>query len=194
VPTFTSHFEKALRVSAGAAVNGRLQGAADVVLTDVANPAITKTAHAPYELLGPGDVKRLAAGAITRRFPAPGASNAEAAKLALVEFAAPDAPWRYTPERPVAGRLRPWLVLVVGRRAPDDIILRPDGRVTLGLAAQSRHPLSQSWKWAHVHQVQKRSDRPAGGPAAGRPRRARLPGGLRICGLRRSCLHPRRRG
>jgi len=55
-------------------------------------------------------VKRLAAGAITRRFPAPGASNAEATKLALVEFSAPDAPWRYTPERPAAGRLRPWLV------------------------------------------------------------------------------------
>ncbi|SEF01877.1 hypothetical protein SAMN05519104_7798 [Rhizobiales bacterium GAS188] len=152
--TFTSHFEKALRVSALAAINGRLQGVANVVLADVANPAITRTAPAPYELFGPGDVKRLAAGAITRRFPAPGASNAEATKLALVEFPEPDAPWRYTPERPVDGRLRPWLVLVVGRRAPDDIILRPDGRVTLGLAAQSRHPLSQSWRWAHVHQVE----------------------------------------
>ena len=68
---------------------GRLQGTADVTcLPIVANPADTKTANAPYELFGPGDVKRLAAGAITRRFPAPGASNAEETKLALVEFAA----------------------------------------------------------------------------------------------------------
>src|SRR5204862_5599904 len=101
VPTFTSHFEKALRVSAGGpAVNGRLQGAADVVLTDIANPAISKTAKAHYELLGPGDVKRLAAGAITRRFPAPQSSNAEATKPALAEFAAAHVPSRYTPDKP----------------------------------------------------------------------------------------------
>lgn len=151
--TFYSRFDKALRKTATTAGGGRLQGSTDVVLADVANPAVTRIAKAPYELFGPGDVQRLAAGAITRRFPAPNASDAEVTKLALVEFAAQDLPWRYTPELAGAGDLRPWLVLVVGQRAPDDIVLRPDGRVTLGLTAQKNHVLTQSAQWSHVQQV-----------------------------------------
>jgi hypothetical protein len=151
--TFYSRFEKALRKSATAEGGGRLQGSTDVPLADVANPAVTKIARAPYELFGPGDVQRLAAGAITRRFPAPNASDAEVTKLALVEFAATDLPWRYTPRLPAGGGLRPWVVLVVGERKPDEIILRPDGRVTLGLTAQQHHVLSMSAQWAHVQQV-----------------------------------------
>ncbi len=151
--TFYSRFEKALRLSATAGAAGRLQGSTDVNLADVANPALTKIAKAPYELFGPGDVQRLAAGAITRRFPTPNASDAEQTKVALVEFAAHDLPWRYTPELPGANGLRPWIVLVVGQRAPGDIMLRPDGRVTLGLVAQSNHVLTDSAQWAHVQEV-----------------------------------------
>jgi hypothetical protein len=153
VTTFYSHFEKALRKSATSATAGRLQGSTDVILADVANPAVTSIAKAPYELFGPGDVQRLAADAITRRFPAPNASDAEVTKLALVEFAAPDLPWRYTPRLAGPGELRPWIVLVVGQRAPGDIVLRPDGRVTLGLIAQNHHVLSLSAQWAHVQHV-----------------------------------------
>lgn len=149
---FYSHAEKALRRSATATAGGRLQGATDVTLADLNTPT-TAIAKAKYELFGPGDVTRLAAGAITRRFPAPNSSDAEATKLALVEFAAEDLPWRYTPQLAGGGALRPWLVLVIGRRAPDDIVLRPDGRVTLGLTAQNSHVLSQSAPWAHVQQV-----------------------------------------
>ena len=82
-------------------------------------------------------MQRLAPGAITRRFPAPNCSDAEVTKLALVEFAATIC--RGATHRSVAGaELRPWLVLVVGQRAAGDIVLRPDGRVTLGLVAQTQ--------------------------------------------------------
>lgn len=153
--TFYSRFEKALRVSAGPAViDGRLQGSTPVTVRDLANPAMAAPpVAAQYELFGPGDVQQLAAGAITRRFPAPGASDAEERKTALVEFSALDLPWRYTPAAAAAGPLRPWLVLVVGRRSSDEIVLRPDGRVTLGTLAQSNHILSQSSRWAHVHEI-----------------------------------------
>jgi hypothetical protein len=151
--TFFSQFEKGLRKSATSAAAGRLQGSTDVILADVANPATTRTAKAPYELFGPGDVQRLAASAITRRFPTPNASDAEVTKVALVEFAAHDLPWRYTPQLAGVDGLRPWLVLVVGQRAPGDIMLRPDGRVTLGLIAQGNHNLLHSAQWAHVQQV-----------------------------------------
>lgn len=87
---FYSHVEKALRAKAtGPVAGGRLQGDAPVTLAALGNPAVTRPTGAPYELFGPGDVERLAAGAITRRFPAPGASDAEEKKLALVEFGAP---------------------------------------------------------------------------------------------------------
>jgi hypothetical protein len=154
VATFHPRYEKALRQSAGPdVVGGRLRGTAAVTVADLGNPADSRVAQAPYELFGPGDVQRLAAGAITRRFPAPGASDAEETKLALVEFAATDLPWRYTPAAAVGNVLRPWLVLVVGHRDPDEIVLRKDGRVTLGTVTQAAHNLGESWRWAHVHQV-----------------------------------------
>jgi hypothetical protein len=151
--TFYGRFEKALRVSAtDAPVAGRLQGKAPVNVIDLANPLDTLPAPAAYELFGPGDVQRLAAGTITRRYPAPGAADAEETKLALVEFGPVDLPWRYTPER-AAGGLRPWLVLVVGHRAPDEIVVRRDGRVTIGPVTQGNHQLAQSARWAHVHEI-----------------------------------------
>ena len=153
---FYSRFEKALRQSATGSAGGRLQGQIAVNLATIENPVETRIASAQYELFGPGDVQRLAAGAITRRFPAPYSSDAETEKLALVEFAEHDLPWRYTPQLATGGQLRPWIVLVVGKRAPDDIVLRPDGRVTLGLIAQSNHDLSRSANWAHVQDVDDR--------------------------------------
>ena len=47
---FYSRYEKALRKTATTASGGRLQGSTDVILADVANPAFTKIAKAPYEL------------------------------------------------------------------------------------------------------------------------------------------------
>jgi hypothetical protein len=152
--TFFARYETALRIGAGpGVVAGRLQGTTQVTVADVTNPSDTRSATVDYELFGPGDVQRLAAGAISRRYPVPGASDAEDTKLALVEFTASDLPWRYSPEAATAGVLRPWLVLVVGHRAPDQITLRPDGRVGLGLVTQALHVLSQSGLWAHLHQV-----------------------------------------
>jgi hypothetical protein len=151
---FVARYEKALRLSAGPdVVSGRLQGTAAVSIADLADAGVTDVANAPFELFGPGDVQRLGHGAITRRFPAPGASDAEETKLALVEFAAPDLPWRYTPAQANGDTLRPWLVLVVGRRSADEIVLRSDGRVTLGIVTQAQHTLAVSWQWAHVHEV-----------------------------------------
>src|ERR1700736_3365362 len=134
MPPYFARDERALRVSATPpVVNGRLQGTAAVDIADLNNAADRRPAPAQYELFGPGDVVRLGGGAITRRVPSPGSSDAEEAEGALVEFGAIDLPWRYTPEAAAADRLRPWLVLVVGRPGADEIFLRPDGRVSLGV-------------------------------------------------------------
>ena len=76
--------------------------------------------------------ERLAVGAITRRFPAPGSSDAEVTKLAAGEFSRGRPAVAVHPAGAAGTVLRPWIVLVVGRRAPDEIILRPDGRVGAG--------------------------------------------------------------
>lgn len=151
--TYFSRSEKALRIGATTVVSGRLQSTVPVGIAAVENPADTRSIDTDYELFGPGDVERLALGAIVRRFPAPGSSDAEQPKVALIEFSAVDLPWRYTPRAAVGAVLRPWLVLVVGRRTPDEIVMRPDGQVGLGTATQHDHPLADSFQWAHVHDV-----------------------------------------
>jgi len=42
-------------------------------------------------------------------------------------------------------------VLVVG--TPGEVVVSTDGRVTLNAVAQAAHPLGESWRWAHVHEV-----------------------------------------
>jgi hypothetical protein len=151
---FTSRFERALRRSTdGSVVGGRLQAKTPVTIADLANPAVVRTRDAGYEILGPGDVASLLTSAVTRRYPTPGTADAEEPKVALVELAEPDLPWRYTPAAPAGDRLRPWLVLVVGTEGGNELVVRPDGQVVIGTAVQAQHPLADSHRWAHVHSV-----------------------------------------
>lgn len=141
-------------MATGNAPSGRLLGAAPMEVADLDDPSQKGDGKGAFELLGPAEVSRLSPGTITRRFPTPGVIDAEAAMAPLVELSAPDLPWRYTPELPDPQQnLRPWLVLVCAPVGPDGLTLTPDGRVTIGQVAQASHPLSQSWRWAHVHDL-----------------------------------------
>lgn len=145
--------ERALRASGTTAASGRLSAAIDIELTDH-NGVGLRRIPAAYQVMGPGDVARLAPGAILRRFPAPGSRDAETDKLAFVELAAIDLPWRYTPQPPDGAKLAPWLVLVVGMQGGNGLFLRPDGSVQVSTAVQGAHQLTKSSAlWAHVHQV-----------------------------------------
>jgi hypothetical protein len=139
-------------------VAGRLQASAPLTIADLANAADTRTGAGAFELLGPGDVARLVPATISRRFPAPGAIDAEETKAALVEFSRPellDLPWRYSPEVDhtvgAERRLRPWIVLIVG--TDDELTFTPDGYVVLAPVVQAAHRLAGSWRWAHVHEI-----------------------------------------
>lgn len=137
----------------GPAVAGRLQAALPVTLVDVDDASRTSPpGGAPFELLGPGDVRGLLPGAIVKRVPAPGTSDAVETKAAHIEFAATDLPWRYSPELAATTEgLRPWLVLVVG--TPDEIVVRQDGTVELLSGVLAEHDLKESRLWAHVHDI-----------------------------------------
>jgi hypothetical protein len=124
--------------------------------------AVGRSAGAPLtveqrvRLLGPGDVVGLDPRQVIRTDPAPFATDHEPNLLASVELDAPELPWLFTPAAAdQAGRLRPWLVLVVLARgagvalgppragAPAELVL------TDGAAAQLPD-LTDSWAWAHA--------------------------------------------
>jgi hypothetical protein len=118
----------------------------------VAGDPVTQTVG----LLAPHRVASIDPAEIARRYPAPGAEDAEWSYFPLVEFRAPDLPWRYTPAGPGAkGRLRPWLILVaIDIDAPDIEYISDAGargilRVQPGGVPQLPAP-AEAWGWAHV--------------------------------------------
>jgi len=114
-------------------------------------------ASVPVQVLGPGDVTGLAPQQVIRTDPAPGARTFESNYFALVEFDEPALPWLFTPASAVAGRLRPWLCLVVVRQQPG-VELAPPSRGALPVLkiGAPAHPevelpdLKDSWAWAHA--------------------------------------------
>jgi hypothetical protein len=133
---------------AGGREAGRLKGRLDLTLTDAAGgPAVT--GGAPFALLAAADVAGLRAGAVLRVLPPRDSRDAETTKAVHVDFADQDFPWRYSPAAPAAtGRLKPWLVLLVGKADA----LQVGGGVATRLddSVLREHPLDRSHLWAHA--------------------------------------------
>lgn len=127
---------------------GRVRGTVAATLSDGDR---TATEQLAFLLPGPADVSGLTARAVRRTVPTAGTTDAEHGKLAHVEFADPELPWRYTPLRnPSGAALRPWLVLVVGT----DTEITVAGRLaTLSPGVCALHRLSESPAWAHVQEA-----------------------------------------
>lgn len=147
---FVSWRRSAVLNSAERDETGRLSANLQVTLTDSeASPAASGGVRVRFK--SAADVASLTRRAVRRRLPAPGSTDAETTKRTHVDFGDADFCWRYTPETVnPQGQLRPWLALVVG--TTDE--LRVDGSLvaaTPGVLKQYR--LTQSWRWAHVHQA-----------------------------------------
>jgi hypothetical protein len=101
-------------------------------------------------LLGPGAVEGFDPRHLVRTDPAPGATAVEDNYLVLAELARPDFPWLFTPaSQTAAGRLRPWVVLVVVEAAL--VTLQPGSPLPRITVADSQLPdLDDSWGWAHA--------------------------------------------
>ena len=127
---------------------GRLTGSITLTLVDTENPTDTASGTTQFEIMGPGDVEGLLAGAIARMMPPPGAIGAEPTLSVHVDLTAEDLPWRYTPAKASGNVLRPWIVLLVG--TPSEVILKGANAVDLTAGVLGAHPLDQSPRWAHV--------------------------------------------
>jgi hypothetical protein len=130
-----------------ATVDGRLSAGVSLTVSDVDDPADARTRALAYDLIGPGDVTGLNAGAVIRTYPTAGSRAAEVDKAVYAELAAPDLPWRYTLDRPRAKALRPWIILIVG--TADEIEVTGE-RVRIQPSALDAHALADSARLAHV--------------------------------------------
>ncbi|MGI8457660.1 MAG: hypothetical protein ACR2LI_06075 [Propionibacteriaceae bacterium] len=104
-------------------------------------------------VFGPADVAELDARQVIRTWPKADAHDVEVDDLVQVEFDRPELPWLFTPAGPDAGRLVPWLTLVVARA---DAVVWTGQRGALRTAEIRRNqlqPLGDAWAWAHAQVV-----------------------------------------
>jgi hypothetical protein len=120
--------------------------------------------HVPKTLLmrGPEAVAGLSTAQVLRSEPRPDSTDVELNYFPLVELAAPDLPWMFTPARAEdkQGKLRPWLVLVAVREQEGVSIETRSGtslpvlRIESPAVPAGELPdLAESWAWAHVHSL-----------------------------------------
>jgi hypothetical protein len=117
-------------------------------------------------LYGPGDVTGIDPQQVVRTEPRHLATDFEPNYFPAIEFDRPDFPWLFTPAKAgIAGRLRPWLCLVVVRKQ-EGVTLRGDRALPLPVLdisapAQPERELpdlSESWAWAHGQVTSSRRD------------------------------------
>lgn len=109
-------------------------------------------------LYGPGDVTGIDSQQVVRTEPRHLATDFEPNYFPAIEFDRPDFLWLFTPAKAAeAGKLRPWLCLVVVRKQ-EGITLRVDRNLPLPIleikapaAPRNELPdLAESWAWAHT--------------------------------------------
>jgi hypothetical protein len=135
-------------------LNGLPRNATIDAAVDIAGGTAAQT----VPVQGPDAVAGIAPAQILRTEPQPGSADVEPNYFPLVELAAPDLPWMFTPARPDGqGRLRPWLVLVAVREQ-DGVSLVPGTGGSLPILhiddpAGELPDLAESWAWVHVHSL-----------------------------------------
>jgi hypothetical protein len=115
------------------------------------------------ELYGPGDVLGFDSRIVTRTDPGPNVGDFEPNYFPIIEFAEPDFPWRFTPDKEDANdNLQPWIALIVledgefkeeGTNEGGEQSKRPDKQlppVISEVSTSSLPNLSESWRWAHI--------------------------------------------
>lgn len=124
------------------------------------NVATAVSGNIDLSLYGPADIIGIDQRLIIRTDPRPNTTNFEPNYLAIVDFDPPDFPWLLTPARAnAAGRLRPWLVLVVVERAQVGTPVLAPGRPLpsiklTGEQVKTELPnLAESSLWAHAQAI-----------------------------------------
>ena len=120
-------------------------------------------------LYGPGDVIGIDPQQVVRTEPRPLSTDFEPNYFPAIEFDRPDFPWLFTPAKADgAGKLRPWLCLIVVRKQ-EGVTIRADRNLPLPIL-EIKSParpdrelpnLSESWAWAHAQVAGTQPQKPA---------------------------------
>lgn len=103
---------------------------------------------------GPADVTEIDPRQVIRAFPKIDAGDAEIDDLVHVEFDRPDLPWLFTPAGPdAAGRLVPWITLVVAERSRVEWGERRGATRIAAIRRDQLQPLQDAWAWAHAQVI-----------------------------------------
>jgi hypothetical protein len=142
-------------LSAGPSATGPARALVPVRVTVGVTPDGAAGSSQPVDvgtvpMLGPGDVAGVDPRVVLRTVPSRGATDHPPEDLAAVDLARADLPWMFTPHGPdPAGRLQPWLALVV---VPVELaqLTAADPLPRLTVAADQLPPWSSLHAWAHV--------------------------------------------
>ncbi|TSD09196.1 hypothetical protein DP107_16860 [Haloglomus irregulare] len=116
-------------------------------------------------MYGPGDVTGIDERQVVRVEPEPETTTFPPNYFPLVEFARPDLPWLFSPERAnpsKGGKHRPWLCLAVVEADGDDVSFEAAGTrplPTVTAPVTQLPPVGECWAWAHVQVVGELSER-----------------------------------
>jgi hypothetical protein len=149
-------------VGAGAATAaGTARSTVHVTVELATSGGASESVAIDARLYGPGDVTGFDPRQVIRMEPAPFTADFEPNHLAAVEFDTPELPWLLTPDAPdAAGKLRPWLCLLIVRKDRAAIAADPaSGRPVLTISDKTELPdLAGSWAWAHAQVVRAGDD------------------------------------
>ncbi|WP_421789151.1 hypothetical protein [Hyphobacterium sp.] len=106
-------------------------------------------------VMGPGNVTGIQTNQILRMDPPDGASDFEPSNMCSIEFDDPALPWMFSPGGAKAGRLLPWMTLVVVEQGPSAVFQPGDTQSKASLevsgdAVAELPDLTESWAWAHA--------------------------------------------
>jgi hypothetical protein len=138
-------------VTGGTLTDGRLTGKIHLTLTDTESGTGSAAGDLSFDVMGPGDLQGLKAGAVVHMVPPPGTIDAEKDKCVHIDLAAVDLPWRYTPELAAGATLKPWLSLVVGPAS--QVVIQPGSRVTIAGPVLKDHDPAKAARRAHVQEA-----------------------------------------
>jgi hypothetical protein len=137
-------------IISGAPVGIRAQVNPGVTVSSPGEEEIVRP-EKPMVLHGPGDVIGIDPAQIIRRYPSPGAFDADPNYFAHIEFDRPDFPWLFTPLPTSGDRLESWLALIVIETAEAPRSgLSPSLPSFVDVAKRELQPLQERWAWAHA--------------------------------------------
>jgi len=159
---FLSHVRTGIAAALDAAF---AWGGPDRATLMISVPVIDDRGELPAQMTvhvhGPASVLEIDPRQVIRVYPKADAADAEVEDFVQIEFDRPDLPWMFTPAgQDAAGRLMPWITLVVVERAHIRWGKRRGSARDAEIRRDQLQSLAGAWAWAHAQVMGAKSSGP----------------------------------